>query len=488
MKPYIKKLIFITLILAGIALAWISVSVLKLEKAQNAAAELAHREENIRASLTRLNSAVSSMLEKESQRPVFSTTPLAAEANKTTPPPKPSFIRSYFLLTPQGRLELLNPLAPTPAIFQNSPAHEKTGMGKFTHPVIRETPFLPHWQGNDLVFLKQFPTSSGSYTFAIWVDWPSLRKELLAEINTLLPHARLEPYSGHSDPARHYSLVTLPAVLIPGDTSPLLSDSSLLSPIQGTLLMVWLFSLLGAGGLFALLSATSSLSNRRAAFVSAVTHELRTPLTNFSLYTEMLEEDLIPEEKKGDYVKLLRAEASRLSHLVENVLAYSKLESKKHTPFLEPLTVEDLFHPIIRRLGELLSVKGFALHADLSPDAENLLLKTNRTAVEQILDNLADNALKYVDTASPAIQLTIEPSGNQLHVHFSDNGPGIEENALSRLFSPFFRSEGAAAGHKPGVGLGLALSRDTARMLGGDLTLEKASPDGASFLLTLPLG
>lgn len=478
-KPTLQRLIFLLLFLAAIALAWTTYAVLKLEREERASARQVYQDQQIRAALDKINSFISLFTEKENSRSEFhiqGREGLSAGIISD----KQDFIRSYLVLSPNGKLEVMDS---RPHAIPSSAAR-KNDLGKFTHPVMRETPFLPYWQGNDLVFLKQVPTVNGVYTFAIWTDWAKLKEILLEQVRPILPEADLEPRDNKNYKTESYSLVSLPAVLIPGNIpSP---SNPVITSMEAALLLVWALSLLGAGGLVSLLLATSKLSNRRASFVSAVTHELRTPLTNFSLYTEMLEEDALPEKKRADYLSLLRAESKRLSHLVENVLAYSRIESPNAQKQRKSYAAAVLFDSVMTRLRELLESKGFRLEYSLTREAAESSLSTNRTAVEQILDNLADNALKYAEGADPIIKIQISREGKKLCLRFSDNGPGIPESARKNLFVPFFRSAEAAAGHKPGVGLGLALSRDTARMAGGDLQLLHSDSSGTTFLITLP--
>ena len=108
-----------------------------------------------------------------------------------------------------------------------------------------------------------------------------------------------------------------------------------------------------------------SLSERRAAFVSAVTHELRTPLTTFRMYAEMLSEDMVPDETaRRGYLQTLRVEAERLTHLVANVLAYARLERGALTGRIERITVERLLEVATHRLSERAAQAGFTIEVD----------------------------------------------------------------------------------------------------------------------------
>ena len=147
-----------------------------------------------------------------------------------------------------------------------------------------------------------------------------------------------------------------------------------------------------------------------------------------------------------------------------------------------------MISPLLKKTAEHLSKAGFAVHINLDKRTELLRLRTDLVSVEQILLNLADNAIKYAEAKHPVVTINVLQKHRSLVLRFADNGPGIAPELRRRLFRPFTRAEQAQGTSKPGVGLGLALSRDLARSIGGDLAAEFGAEKGSSFLLTLPLG
>ena len=144
----------------------------------------------------------------------------------------------------------------------------------------------------------------------------------------------------------------------------------------------------------------------------------------------------------------------------------------------------DLFNKIKERLNK----DKVAFHYSFDSRLQLLSLRTDLLSVEQILLNLADNAVKYADNEKPSITINVVQTHRMITIRFTDNGPGIPANVQKDLFRAFSRSAKAEQGRKPGVGLGLALSRDLARSIGGDLLLEHSSAKGSTFILQLPLG
>jgi signal transduction histidine kinase len=258
-------------------------------------------------------------------------------------------------------------------------------------------------------------------------------------------------------------------------------------PIHVALSVAWGCLVIAAGAVGGVLAAVISLSERRAAFTSAVTHELRTPLTTFRMYTEILAEGMIADEhKRREYLATLHSEAVRLGHLVENVLAYARLERGRNGRPTEIADVKAVLDRTGERLRQRAALAGMTL---LVPDATALSpmpVRVDMSAVEQILSNLVDNACKYAGgAADKSIHLEVAYEAGRAVIRVRDHGAGIRDADARRLFRPFHKSAERAASTAPGVGLGLALSRRLARALGGDLRLCREVKDGACFELVL---
>lgn len=349
---------------------------------------------------------------------------------------------------------------------------------------IAQGPIQAAWIGEALVLGRRVRVGEATFLQGCWLDWPALRTELLANVSDLLPNASLEPIRTVDDtPTRR--LAALPARLVIAP-APAAADPTW-SPARLSLWIAWGGLAVAAVAVALLLAGAVSLSERRGTFVSAVTHELRTPLTTFRLYTEMLSEGMIGDpEARGAYLRTLRAEADRLAHLVENVLSFARLERGRSIDRRDHLAAGNLVDRVQPSLaagadrGEMDLVIGDPIPV--------VWLSTDASVVEQILVNLVDNAAKYARGAEDRrIHLDLEADGMRLSLSVRDHGPGLPRRAVRRLFRPFSKSALDAAQSAPGVGLGLALSRRLARALGGDLRLQRNGPDGARFVLTLPI-
>ena len=367
-------------------------------------------------------------------------------------------------------------------------------------------PLQPVWVNGELVFARQVPVADqpGKAVVEIcwlnWKEWEGLLAEQLDGMNVgveMRPYTpkpetavsqrtavamplSLNPSSADAQP-HVWQMVSLPIRLVP-------KSQQVPTAVPRPLLAVWILLIAVAAAFAWLLHQTLNLSERRAAFVSAVTHELRTPLTTFRLYTEMLSDGIATDpQQQQTYFQTLNREANRLTHLVENVLAYARLEHGRSTARNETLTVGDLITRCQSRLEQRVAESPLSLSVHVTPDAQAARLTTNAMAVEQILFNVIDNACKYArESTDPRLRCEVWMANNKAHIQISDFGPGLSTAARRTLFQPFQKSSSQAAESAPGIGLGLALSHRLARELQGSLVAKPNTPSGLCMELQLP--
>jgi signal transduction histidine kinase len=228
------------------------------------------------------------------------------------------------------------------------------------------------------------------------------------------------------------------------------------------------------------------LSAQKTAFVSAVSHELRTPLTTLRMHAELLQEGLVAPGSLATFYDDLVRESVRLGRLVENVLAVSQLEEGRRVLDLRPGDLAAHVRDVVAGQARHVASKGFPpVELDL-PD-EPLTCRFDAQAIEQIVVNLLDNALKYAAEGGPAsLRIALETPPGRALLRVQDRGPGIPEAERERVFQRFVRVQRASTAHTPGTGLGLSLVRDLARAHGGDAQVSARPGGGADLQVWIP--
>jgi signal transduction histidine kinase len=226
------------------------------------------------------------------------------------------------------------------------------------------------------------------------------------------------------------------------------------------------------------------LMRLRADFVSSVSHELRTPLAQIRMFVETL----LLGRTRSDFerqrsLEIIEQEARRLSHLVENVLLFSKTDGGR-TPRIAPEPTD--FAGDIRRAVDSFSLLSRAREAELRTELqENIIVQVDRGALRQILVNLIDNALKY-GPSGQRVTVGAALFDDVARVWVDDEGPGIPDEARVRVFESFYRLPRELRAHVAGSGIGLAVVRELARLHDGDVWAEDAPGGGARIVVQFP--
>lgn len=355
--------------------------------------------------------------------------------------------------------------------------------------VAREESHPPAAAVPTLLLLRRVRIGGEVIYQGILCDWSALRAALREQISDLFPDASLLPEPQPS-PALLESGRLLGSVPVTLDAPcpGIAWGASMFTPARTTLSLAWLavIGAIAAAGMT--LRSSIHFGEKRSRFASAVTHELRTPLTTFRMYSEMLAEGMVRDEaQRQTYLRTLQQESGRLSTLVENVLTYARLEEGRAARHVETITIANLLERVRGVLQRRAEDAGMTLVIADRTGAD-AVVSTDAEVIEQILFNLVDNACKYAREAQDKrIEIAVERDNKGLAIAVRDHGPGISPEHQRAIFKAFDRGAHGPGDTVPGVGLGLALSRDLARDLGGELTLERcADGDGACFRLTLP--
>jgi len=225
------------------------------------------------------------------------------------------------------------------------------------------------------------------------------------------------------------------------------------------------------------------LEEVRRDFVANASHELRTPLAAIRGFAETLLESasLSPEEQKS-YLEVIHRHAQRLSSLVEDLLELSTIESRTLRLELAPVdvarTAENLIADTRLRFEER------RITPSVRSDGRPLALADAR-ALDQVLGNLLDNALKYTEPGG-TIEVAVEERLGRVRVSVADSGIGIPAEDTARIFERFYRVDRARSRALGGTGLGLSIVKHLVQAMGGEISVKSAIGRGSTFVFTLP--
>ena len=229
------------------------------------------------------------------------------------------------------------------------------------------------------------------------------------------------------------------------------------------------------------LAVLRSREAERSWFLSTAAHELRTPLTGLGGYLDLLLDGQVGDEATTrDFLERGRSIVDAMAELVGDLLELARLEAGALRLATAPFSLADACGRVLDGLAPIAGQNGTRLRADLPPRIRTAV--ADRRRVEQVLTNLAANALKFAPGGTVELEAWLE-DGLALAV-VRDDGPGIAPADRERVFAPFVRLDGHE--RVAGTGLGLPIARDLARAMGGDLGLASVVGSGTSFILVLP--
>lgn len=224
-------------------------------------------------------------------------------------------------------------------------------------------------------------------------------------------------------------------------------------------------------------------------FVSTVSHELRTPMTSIKGYADLMLMGAAGTlaESQNQFLRVIKSNAERLHMLVNDLLDISRIETGKTALDLRPLDIPQLIEQIVNNhlIGRIHD-EGKELTVEQRFDASLPLVSADQWRVSQILTNLLDNAFNYTPENGKIIILASN-EGDFVSISIKDNGIGISEDNLSKIFDRFYRSEDEKVQKVSGTGLGLAIVHSLVDMHGGELKVESKLGEGSQFTFSLPV-
>ena len=228
------------------------------------------------------------------------------------------------------------------------------------------------------------------------------------------------------------------------------------------------------------------LENARREFVANVSHELRTPLTTVKSYAEtLMDMDIDDKDMQNRFLATIAAEADRMTRIVKDLLTLSKLDEGQYQvkPF-ESVNLTELVSNIVEKMFFAAKEK----HQDISMTAKKtpIMVTTDGDKLEQVIINIVSNAIKYTPE-NGKIRISCEKVYKDAYIKVRDNGIGIPEENLPRIFERFYRVDNARSRETGGTGLGLAIAKQIMTQLGGNIIINSTYGEGTEVIISVPL-
>ena len=224
------------------------------------------------------------------------------------------------------------------------------------------------------------------------------------------------------------------------------------------------------------------LNELKDGFVAMASHEVRTPLTSIIGYAKTLRRPEFSDDPaaREEFLDAIERQGDRLSRLVENLLASSRIEDERGRLTLVPMSLADVMREVLTTLGP----RGRRVVVSLPPNLPIVI--SDRQRIELIMTNLLDNALKF-SSAGTSCEVTAWREGESVAVSVRDRGIGIAQEHLDRIFDRFYQVDSSVTRGYGGVGLGLSLVKELTSILGGTVEVSSLPKEGSTFIVKIPI-
>jgi PAS domain S-box-containing protein len=229
-----------------------------------------------------------------------------------------------------------------------------------------------------------------------------------------------------------------------------------------------------------------AVDTAKSEFVALATHQLRTPIAairwNVELLRKNMNDSITPDQDR--YMVKVERNVHRMVHLINDFLSVSKLEMGTFASSQEAVNLTSFFDSILDEFNEKITQK--TLKVDRRDNPPQVQIMTDSRLFHIIVSNLVSNAVKYLNP-NGILTLTYDLAGTNLRIVVGDNGIGIPEEEIDRLFTKFFRATNAQTHQTQGTGLGLYVVKQSVEQLGGSIEVTSRENEGAEFVINLPV-
>jgi len=227
-----------------------------------------------------------------------------------------------------------------------------------------------------------------------------------------------------------------------------------------------------------------SINEARGRFMANMSHEIRTPMTAILGYSELMADNPKLDDQTRHYLKVIQDNSEMLLRLINDILDLSRIEVGRLSVSNVAVDVASLVSECVAFFNERAAIKRIGLKASVTTDIPGMVM-LDPVRLRQILLNLIGNAVKFTEHGN--VQASLSVKDGQLLIEVSDTGIGIDAAELGRIFEPFWQANTEVHRRYTGFGLGLVVSRQLARLMGGDIDAHSVPGRGSTFTVRLPL-
>lgn len=221
----------------------------------------------------------------------------------------------------------------------------------------------------------------------------------------------------------------------------------------------------------------------RKDFVANVSHELKTPITSIKGFAETLLDGALQDKATQEqFLNIIYEESDRIQLLIEDLLSLSRLEKEDSGLQIDEMHLDDLIENVLKMIAALASEKEITIQTEVQP---HIVFQADEEKIKQLLLNLLTNAISYTP-AHAKVRLSVHHKNEAVSIQVSDEGIGIEQQDIPRIFERFYRVDAARSRDTGGTGLGLAIVKHIVELHQGQIEVDSEYGKGTSFTVSLP--